>query len=73
MCEDVAEQPFKDACIAVNRDVDFIVFADLLQAFVEIFHVADKKRPRELEVTLLVLIVINDMDHDSVFHVSGFS
>lgn len=39
--EDVVEQPFEDNCIAVDRDVDFVVVRDLLQTSVEVLHVLD--------------------------------
>lgn len=70
--EDVVEQPLKNDCVAVNADVYLILVRYLLQAFVEVFHVLYEERPREGEVALLVLAVIDHMNHYRVLEIRSF-
>ena len=61
--KNVVEQPLKDGGIAMDGDVNLIVVRDLLETFVKVLHVLDEERAREGEVSLLVLAVVNHMDH----------
>lgn len=67
--KDVTKKPFEYPSITVNGDVNFVIFRDLLKALVEVLHVTDKYRARELKVSLLILIVVNHMYHYSVSYV----
>lgn len=42
MGQDVAEKPLKDARVAMNGDIDFIVLAYFLKALIEVLHITDK-------------------------------
>ena len=64
--EDVVEEPLEDDSVAVDGDVDLVVVRDFLQAPVEVFHILDQEAAGEGEVTLLVLAVIDHVDHDTV-------
>jgi len=53
----------------VDRDVNLILVTDLLEALVEVLHVFDQQSPGEVEVPLLVLAIVNDVDHDGILEV----
>lgn len=53
----------------MNRDVDLVLVRDLLETFIEVFHVLDEQRSAEVEVALLILAIVNDVDHDAVLEV----
>ena len=50
----------------MDRYIDLVVVRDFLEAAVEVLHVLDQKATRKSEVTLLILAVIYDVDHDTV-------
>ena len=69
MSKDIAQQPFKDSSITMNWDINFIVFRNFLQAFVKILHITYKQGARELKISLLIFVIINNVNHDLIFHV----
>lgn len=71
--EDVAEEPLENVCVAVNADVDFVVVRDLLQTLVEVLHVLDQQAPRKVEVALVILRVVDHVDHDVVLEVRALN
>lgn len=50
----------------MDRDIDLIIFRYLLQAFVEVLHITDKKGTRKLKISFLGLVIINDVNHDPI-------
>ena len=54
----------------MNWYINFIVFRYLLEALIEIFHIANKQRAWELEVFLLTLVIIDNMYHYSIFNIN---
>jgi hypothetical protein len=62
--KNIIQEPLKDLSVTVDRNVDLIIVADLFQASVEVLHILDEQRAGECEVTLILLTVINHMNHD---------
>ena len=53
----------------MDRNVYFIMIWYLLQTFIKILHIFDQKIPRKIEISLLVLVIINHMYHYFVFKI----
>ena len=53
----------------MDGDIDLILVANLFEALVEVFHVLDQQSTGEVEVSLLVFAVVNDVDHYRVLEV----
>ena len=64
--EDVVQEPLEDGCVAVNRNIDLVVVTDLFQAAIEILHVFNEKASGKGKIALLVLAVVDHVDHDAI-------
>ena len=53
----------------MDGNVYLIILRDLLQALIEILHVSHEQRPAKLEISLLVFVIINHVNHYTVFQV----
>lgn len=53
----------------MDRDIDLIIIRYLFQTFLKVLHILNQEGPREYEILLLVLAVINHMDHYLIYKI----
>ena len=64
--EDVVEEPLENCGVTVDRNIDLVIVADFFQTAIEVFHILDEQASGESKVPLLILAIIDHMDHDAV-------
>jgi hypothetical protein len=69
--EYVVEQPFKNDCVAVDTDVNLVVVTYFFKTPVEVLHVLNKETPAKSKVSLFLLAVVDNMNHDAVFEIGS--